>query len=438
MKKKIIKRKDFMLLVFGNLITLLGSNMQQFALSLYVLEMTESATIFASILAISILPRLLFSPIAGVFGDWFDRKKVLILLNFTNALVVGSFAFIFFLEGNLTILLIYVLVIALEITEIFSGAAMSAVIPTIIEKENLLEANSVNSLVASIGQLFAPTIAALLYGFLGLFIVLIVNSLSFAITAISQFFIKIPKTNSEKTLNLKTFKTDLIDGLKIITGSKLISTIIIIAAIVNFTISPIFSIGLVFVIKVILQVTDIQFGFFQTIFALASIVAPILSPWLFKKAGLGKILKVCFIVVSILVILISIIPANFLLELFTTNFVPYAVLLAICFIVGILITWINIAFTTIFNHIVPLEAMGRTSSVLNLLVTILIPIGQISFGFLYDNIAASYVFIIGGSLMLLTILLYQRRLLEVDKLIGEKRDVPKELSNLEEAVEGDY
>ena len=60
MKKKIIKRKDFMLLVFGNLITLLGSNMQQFALSLYVLEMTESATIFASILAISILPRLLF------------------------------------------------------------------------------------------------------------------------------------------------------------------------------------------------------------------------------------------------------------------------------------------------------------------------------------------------------------------------------------------
>ena len=93
---------------------------------------------------------------------------------------------------------------------------------------------------------------------------------------------------------------------------------------------------------------------------------------------------------------------------------------------------------TIFNHIVPLEAMGRTSSVLSLLVTILIPIGQISFGFLYDNIAASYVFIIGGSLMLLTILLYQRRLLEVDKLIGEKRDVPKELSNLEEAMEGDY
>lgn len=76
MNLKPIKRKDFSLLILGKLVSLLGSNMQQFALSLYVLALTGSATIFASMLSISILPRIILSPIAGVFGDWFDRKKL--------------------------------------------------------------------------------------------------------------------------------------------------------------------------------------------------------------------------------------------------------------------------------------------------------------------------------------------------------------------------
>ena len=72
---KVNKTKDFSLLIFGKFVSLLGSNILQFALSLYVLAITGSAAIFASILSVSILPRLLLSPIAGVFGDWFDRKK---------------------------------------------------------------------------------------------------------------------------------------------------------------------------------------------------------------------------------------------------------------------------------------------------------------------------------------------------------------------------
>ena len=82
MNLKLFKQKDFSLLILGKLVSLVGSNMQQFALSLYVLSITGSATIFASILSISILPRLLLSPIAGVFGDLFDRKRSIVLLVF--------------------------------------------------------------------------------------------------------------------------------------------------------------------------------------------------------------------------------------------------------------------------------------------------------------------------------------------------------------------
>jgi len=61
------------------LVSILGSNIQSFALSLYVLRITGSATKFASVLGIAIIPRLILSPIAGVIADWFDRKKLLFI-----------------------------------------------------------------------------------------------------------------------------------------------------------------------------------------------------------------------------------------------------------------------------------------------------------------------------------------------------------------------
>lgn len=74
----------------GKVVSLMGSNMQQFVLSLYVLAITGSATMFATVLAISIIPRLLLSPIAGVFGDWFHRKKTIVTMDLINGVVVGG------------------------------------------------------------------------------------------------------------------------------------------------------------------------------------------------------------------------------------------------------------------------------------------------------------------------------------------------------------
>ena len=98
MNLRLIRQKDFSLLIFGKLVSLVGSNMLQFALSLYVLAITGSATIFASMLSISILPRLLLSPIAGCLADWFDRKRTIVLLDFINSIIIGSFAVIIVVE----------------------------------------------------------------------------------------------------------------------------------------------------------------------------------------------------------------------------------------------------------------------------------------------------------------------------------------------------
>ena len=416
----LLKNKDYSLLMIGKLVSLLGSNMLQFALSLYVLSLTGSALIFASMLSISILPRLLLSPIAGVFGDWFNRKKAIVFLDFINGTLIATFALIFLLNGGLSLLLIYAFVILLEIIEIFFGAAMAAVIPSMVKKEQLFAANSLQSLVLNFGQLLAPTIAALVYGFAGMLIVLIVTALCFVLSAISEIFIRIPKHTKHSTFTLSHFKTDFIEGVKIIKSSKFILTILGLVAIINFTISPLFSVGLTFVVKETLKASDFQFGLFQTIFALASITAPILLGLGKKTKNVGTLLFRSFLLLSIIVLLIAIVPSDLLLAYFAPNVIPFILLLVLLFFIGMLVTTVNITISTIFSQIVPLEAMGRASSVLTLASTILIPLGQIAFGFLFDNLAASYVIIICGLILLGAVLLYRKRLLNIAQHLSKE------------------
>ena len=364
MNLKLIKRKDFSLLILGKLVSLLGSNMQQFALSLYVLALTGSATIFASMLSISILPRIILSPIAGVFGDWFDRKKTIVLLDFLNSIIIGTFAVIYIINGSISIPMIYILVILLEITEIFFHSAMSAVLPSIVEKEELLEANSLNSLVMNIGNILAPVLASFIYGAFGMRVILIVNSISFLLSAISEMFINIPKNHkAPKKINMNVFKTDLMEGINIIKSNRLISTMISLGTIINFCIGPLFSIGLIFIIKEVLKTNDFQFGIFQMILSASMLVAPILCGSIIKKVKIGRLCFTSFIFISFLILIMAIIPSNIFINAFNTNIIPYIGLLSISFMVGILATVANIALGTLFNQIVPLELMGRTSTV---------------------------------------------------------------------------
>jgi len=416
MNMKLIKQKDFGLLILGKLVSLLGSNMQQFALSLYVLQLTGSAAIFASMLSISIIPRLLLSPIAGVFGDWFDRKKTIVLLDFLNSLIIAFYAVLFIIRGALTLPMIYVFVIVLEIVEIFFHSAMAAVIPSMVKKEELMEANSFNSLVMNIGQLIAPILGAALYGAFGLKIVLIVNSICFMLSALSEMFINIPKKHKKpEKIDVKSFVASLKEGIDIIKKNRLIYTMISLGTLINFSVAPLFSVGLIFIIKEVLKATDFQFGLFQSVLSLSMIVAPILCGGIMRKMKVGKLCYLSFLAIGLVILFMVPIPSKILMNSLNSNLLPYILLMAASFMVGVLVTVANISLGTIFEQVTPVELMGRTSTVFNLAVTVFIPIGQMIFGFLYDIISPSYVVALSGIILILSVLKYKNNLIKADE-----------------------
>ena len=87
-KTQFAEMRDFLVLWFGQLISTIGSGMTSFALGVYVFQRTNSATDFALIFLAGMLPRVLFSPFAGVLADRLDRRKLMVVSDL--GAIVGS------------------------------------------------------------------------------------------------------------------------------------------------------------------------------------------------------------------------------------------------------------------------------------------------------------------------------------------------------------
>ena len=83
--------RNFTLLLLGQLFSLIGNGALKFALSMYVLEVTGSAAVFAGILSAATIPTILLSPLGGILADRADKRKVMVALDaLTGTAVLGG------------------------------------------------------------------------------------------------------------------------------------------------------------------------------------------------------------------------------------------------------------------------------------------------------------------------------------------------------------
>lgn len=417
MNFKPLKQKDFALLMFGKLVSLIGTQMQNFALSLYVLKITGSATKFASVLAVTILPSIILGPIAGVLADWFDRKKIIVYLDMIRGIIIGIYAVIFVIKGELTLGSIYGLVIIMSISSLLFQPAIGTVIPSIVEKDDLMEANGVNSLIMNIGNLISPVIAGILFGIYGLSIILIINSISFILSSLSELLIKIPKVNKKpEKINMKAFINDFNEGITFIKSKKILISIIYLALIINFVISPLFSVGLTYISKEILEVTDSQYGIMEAVLVIAMMISPFIVSTISKKMKLGKLIFMNILICSFLTLIFAIIPSFIFMSKFESNLIPYISMIVIIFAIILILGIVNIGIATMFQKEVPLEMMGRTMTVMNSVCMAAMPLGQLLLGVSFDKIQPWIVISICSIFIFITIMTFRKNLIDSDNI----------------------
>ena len=165
MTQKLFTR-NFMLLILGQLTSLFGNFILKLALSMYVLEITGSAAIFAGILSIATIPTIILSPLGGILADRANRRNIMVALDTLTGISVLITTLL--LSAKNDMVMISILLIILSILGAFETPTVQACIPTMLEGENIMKGNAVVNQVASLSYLIAPMLGGVLYATFGL------------------------------------------------------------------------------------------------------------------------------------------------------------------------------------------------------------------------------------------------------------------------------
>lgn len=186
MKEKLLT-KNFLLLLLGQASSLFGNFILRLALSMYVLEVTGSAAVFAGLLSAAVIPTILLSPFGGILADRADRRSIMVALDTLTGLSV--LCAVFLLNERSAVGTIGILLAALSVFGAFETPTVQACVPQMLSGDNIIKGNALINQVASVSYLIAPMLGGVLYAAFGLKPLMLGSILCFFLIALSRFFV---------------------------------------------------------------------------------------------------------------------------------------------------------------------------------------------------------------------------------------------------------
>ncbi|MBE5960170.1 MAG: MFS transporter [Lachnospiraceae bacterium] len=377
------ENRNLSLLVFGQIISLFGSAIQRFALSLYLLDVTGSASIFASILALSMVPYIVMAPIAGVVADHADRKKTMVVLDIISGLVITAYAVLLFAGKGGAGSVAVVMVLLAAISTIYQPVVNSS-IPSIVKEENLVSANGIVQQVSSLSNFLGPILAGVLYGFWGIRGVIILNALSFFFSAVMELFLVIPHVKKEKMHSpFGLFKSEMREIYKYLRkDNPIIFRMIVTSGLYNLFMVPVFSVGAPYIIKVTLGISSELYGVAEGVIALGMIIGGAIisaKPTLVKMNRIYRVLYISCVSMAMMAVSLVIFRPNG-----AGKWGSYVMFTFFGMMIMLALGIANV-ITMTYNHTaIPPHMLGKIMAFASAFATICIPLGQILFGWLLE------------------------------------------------------
>lgn len=234
------KLQVFIIVWFGQFISLVGSGLTGFALDFWVYQHTHSVTQFALTALFNTLPGLLISPIAGALVDRWDRRRTMILSDAGSALATLLITLVVF-TGTIQIWHIYISSSIISVCNVFQKLSGATTTALLVPKKHLGNASGLVQIGESISELFVPAIAGVLVLNIQLQGVLIIDFVTYLFSLATLLIVKFPKhknassrnTSQEKT-GFSSIKSDVIYGWNYIVKRPSLLALLIYFAASNF------------------------------------------------------------------------------------------------------------------------------------------------------------------------------------------------------------
>ena len=190
----------------GACVSTIGTFVQQFAQSWLVYDLTNNPFYLGLDLFLGQLPIMLFSLFGGVFADRLDRKKMLLASQYIQ-MTCAFILTVLFATHHVRVWHILTLSFFVGVGQSFGGPAYSAILPTLVEPEDLANAISMNSIQFNLARLIGPTLGGLAYKLLGPTWCFGLNGVSYIAVIVSLLVIHVkfvaPKTQMSVMKSMK-------------------------------------------------------------------------------------------------------------------------------------------------------------------------------------------------------------------------------------------
>jgi MFS family permease len=365
--------------LFGQTVSNVGSSFTVFVLPLLVYKLTGSALNLALVTAAEYVPYLLFGLVIGVWVDRVDRKRLMIWTDVAQAMVISSVPLLA-VTGLLPVWWLYAVGFASSTLWICFNAAEFAAIPSLVKKEDLAAANGRLQASYAAAAVVGPLLAGSVVALVPVYAVLIIDALSFFLSALSFRTIGTSfNAAGARQEGSASFRRDVAGGLNYVLGHPVLRNTCFVMALVNCVGFTIYA-QLVFFAKERLEASDTQVGLLYAAGSTGMIALALAAKPLRERLPFGKMLLGTLMLGGVLIVALA------------STHRYWAGMLLWASIWGLVVLF-DINSNSLLQTIVPDHMLGRVQSVVSVLSWSAIPLGTFVGGVVIEqtgNVALVY------------------------------------------------
>jgi MFS transporter, DHA3 family, macrolide efflux protein len=384
-----LKNRNFMLLLASQIISSAGDTFTFLALSVKVTDMFsaagESARAMGGILIAFALPQLVFALFAGTLVDRWDKRKVMIASDVIRGLLVPAF-FLVMTPADLP--LAFGIAFLISTFSIFFNPARTALLPALVDEEDLITANSWMQVGNTMARLAGPVAAGILIAAVGLDLAFRIDALSFLISGAFLFGMRGVLTQESVAPGQKSKAwNDLQEGIRFALNSRLLQGITLGLSVAMLGLG---AVNVLFVpyLRFIFDAPTEALGIMESAQGIGMVAGGLLI------SGLGK----RFLPKPLAFFSVILLGGGISIFGIAPNFTVALVTIA-C--IGLTLPPLNASLQTMMQKGVPRTMLGRAGSVMDMSMTVANLISMGVAGMLGDFLGLRQTFVLSGFLLIL-------------------------------------
>jgi len=378
------RHHDFLKLWTAQGVSEFGSQISQIAIPLVaVIGLHASAFEVAALETVLFLPFLLFSLPAGVWVDRLRRRPILVAADAGRALALASIPIAAAMH-SLTMAQLYVAGFVAGTLTVFFDVSYQSYLPSLVQRGDLVDANSKLEVTRSAAQIGGPGLAGLLVRAVGASYAVLADALSFVWSAAFLFSIRKQEVLPELKEERPPVRRELVDGLKYLVRHRYWRPISISTATFNFFNNVAFSILIVYAVRR-LDMSPLEIGLTFSLSNGGALIAAIFAKRIGTRLGVGQTMVLGSIVDSASLVLVPLAPAS----------LPIPFLVLAFSLSGFGVVLYNVTAISLTQALVPERLLGRVNASRRFIVWGTIPLGALLGGVLASTIGMRPTMFIG-------------------------------------------